>query len=327
MQSLLYDAMEKSGTQVAAFSRRRLLGERWDVWHLHWPLEYVVNQANAFVLARNLLVFALALKAARVKGTKIFWTVHNIRSHEQSHAWLEWIFWRVFLPNLDGIICMSDAGREELFRRHPRTRSIPVFTIPHGHYRGAYPDVIGKDEARVALDIPAGKFVALFIGQIRAYKGVPDLIRCFVGARLDNADLLVVGKADEQTTRDIENAAAHTCGVRLALGFVAREEMQKYLRAADLVILPYTEILNSGSAILALSFDRPILVPAQGALAELRGIVGPDWVRLYECALSPDIVRDAVQWAKARPLQPGVRARLDALSWDRIARMTLEAFA
>jgi beta-1,4-mannosyltransferase len=41
------------------------------------------------------------------------------------------------------------------------------------------------------------------------------------------------------------------------------------MRAADLIALPYKEILNSGSAILALSFDRPILVPAAGALAEL----------------------------------------------------------
>ncbi|MGH6683335.1 MAG: hypothetical protein ACRECA_05330, partial [Pseudolabrys sp.] len=86
-------------------------------------------------------------------------------------------------------------------------------------------------------------------------------------------------------------------------------------------------ILNSGSAILALSFDRPILVPAQGALAELYDIVGTDWVRLYEGALSPDIVRGAVQWTKAHPLNPGARARLDALNWDRIARLTLQAFA
>jgi glycosyltransferase involved in cell wall biosynthesis len=222
---------------------------------------------------------------------------------------------------------MSDAGREELFRRQPRTRSIPIFTIPHGHYRGAYPDTIGKDEARAALDIPPGRFVALFIGQIRAYKGVPDLIRCFAAARLDNAGLLVVGKPDAQSARDIRNAAARASGVRLALGFVEREEMQKYLRAADLVILPYTEILNSGSAILALSFDRPILVPAQGALAELYDIVGSDWVRLYERALSPDIVRAAVRWTKARPLDSGARAGLDALNWDRIAHLTLQAFA
>jgi glycosyltransferase involved in cell wall biosynthesis len=327
VQSLLYDAMEKSGAQVAAFSRRKLLRERWDVWHLHWPLEYVVNKASALAVARSLLMFALAMKAARFRGTKIFWTIHNIRSHEQNRAWLEGVFWRLFLPNVDGIICMSGAGRKELFHRHPRTRRIPVFTIPHGHYRGAYPDAIGKDEARAALDISADKFVALFFGQIRAYKGVPDLIRCFDDARLDNAGLLVAGKADAQSTQDIQNAAARASGVRLALGFVAWEEMQKYLRAADLVVLPYTEILNSGSAILALSFDRPILVPAQGALAELRDIVGSDWVRLYEGALSPDIVRDAVQWAKARPLDPGARARLDALSWDRIARMTLQAFA
>jgi glycosyltransferase involved in cell wall biosynthesis len=222
---------------------------------------------------------------------------------------------------------MSEEGKRELFWRHPRTQSIPTFTIPHGHYRGAYPDIVSRREARVALDLSLNKFVALFIGQIRPYKGVSRLIRSFVDSHVTDADLVVAGKADGQMMREIEDAAAFACNVRLAPGFVSREDMQKYLRAADLVILPYEEILNSGSAILALSFDRPILVPARGALAELRHIVGADWVALYEGELTPKEIRAAVQWAKTRSVPPDARAPLDALNWDRIARLTIEAFS
>jgi len=327
VQALLYDAMEQEGAQVAGYSRGKLLRESWDVWHLHWPLEHVVSGTNVYATMRRLLTFSLALKMARLKKTKIFWTVHNIRGHEQSHPLLEWMFWRIFLANIDGIICMSEIGRRELCRRHPQTQSIQIFTIPHGHYRGAYPDVISKGQARTALDIPADRFVALFIGQVRAYKGVLKLIRSFAAAQLADATLVVAGAADDQTACAIKQAAAPASNVRLALEFVGRDDMQKYLRAADLVILPYTEILNSGSAILALSFDRPVLVPDRGALAELARIVGPDWVSLYEGELGPEIIRAAVRWTKARPFASDARAALDALNWERIARLTIQAFS
>jgi glycosyltransferase involved in cell wall biosynthesis len=327
VQAMLYDALERNGALVTGFSRRKLLFESWDVWHLHWPFEYVANTPNAFSVLRNMLMFSIALNVASIKKTKVFWTVHNIRPHERRHWFLEWLFWRLFLPNLRGIICMSHEGRRELFRRHPRTRSVPVHTIPHGHYRGAYPDVMCKREARAALDICPDKFVAVYIGQIRPYKGLVRLIGCFVDAEIADAELLIAGAADARMAREIQDAAASARNVKLALGFVERHDMQKYLRAADLVVLPYIEILNSGSAILALSFDRPILVPARGALAELRDLVGPDWVALYEGSLTEEIVRNAVQWTKARPVSCDARAPLDALDWDRIARLTIQAFS
>jgi glycosyltransferase involved in cell wall biosynthesis len=291
---------------------------------LHWPVENIATRKKGILL---LLVFWIELKVARLKKTKIFWTAHNLRSHERKHPLLEAIAWRVLFSNIDGIICMSDTGKRELFRHHPQTRSIPIFTIPHGHFRGAYPDVVSKNEARAALEIAPDEFVLVFIGLIRPYKGVSKLIHCFVRSQLANAKLLIAGMANDEMTREIKKAAAHSSNVKLVLKFVNRDDIQKYLRAADLVILPYIEIQNSGSALLALSFDRPILVPARGALCELRDIVGCDWVKLYEGDLSPEIIRAAVQWVKARPIRSNDRAPLDALNWERIARLTIQAFS
>jgi beta-1,4-mannosyltransferase len=276
--SLLYDSLEKSGVHVSSFSKRKLLQESWDVLHLHWPTENIVGRKYVRDVIPRLLIFWTMLKVARFKKTKIFWTAHNIEPHEQKHPLLERVFWRVFLPNVDGIICMSQTGKQELFRHHPETQSIPIFTIPHGHYRGAYPDEMTEDEARTALGLPSDDFVAVFLGQIRAYKGVERLIRCFIEAQITNAKLIVAGSAADDVARDITKVSEANSNVRLFLEFVNQNDIQKYLRAADLVILPYTQILNSGSAILALSFDRPILVPACGTLIELGEIVGPNWV-------------------------------------------------
>jgi glycosyltransferase involved in cell wall biosynthesis len=325
-QARLYDSIEKHGAHVSEFSMRKLFWESWDVWHLHWPVESILVRRKGSRFLR-LFAFWIGLRVARFKKIKIFWTAHNLRPHERDHPLLERMTWRALLANIDGIICMSDVAKTELLAEHPQCSSISIHTIPHGHYRGAYPDVMTRDEARAALGASADEFVGVFIGQIRPYKGVVQLVRCFVDARVTNSKLFVAGVANDSLRRELESAAVLSSNVRLHFGFVDRNDIQKYLRAADLVILPYTEILNSGSAILALSFDRPILVPARGALSELRSVVGPDWVSLYEGQLNPEIVRAAVQWAKARQAQPNTPAPLDALSWERIGRLTIQAFS
>ena len=326
VQPLLYEAMKKHSVEVAAFSTRKLLHGSWNVWHLHWP-ESLTNKTGIGAIILAILKFLVQLKLARYKKTKIFWTVHNLRPHERDHPILERLFWWIFLPNLDGIICLSERGREQLCIQYSRARSIPIFVIPHGHYRGAYPDGMNRNQAREALQIDSNEFVLTFLGQIRPYKGVGSLIRCFARAQVTNAQLLVAGRPlNDALLQEIREAALLNPNVRLFPGFVDRNEIQKFFRATDLVVLPYSEILNSGSAILALSFDRPILVPALGALAELREIVGPDWVRLYEGELSPEKICSAINWTKGRRLGLNARAPLDDLNWDRIAQMTIRAF-
>src|SRR5262245_15420098 len=170
-QLLLYRSMEKLGVQVASFSLRRLMFEAWDIWHLHWP-EHVLNGPKTFSILVRMFKFWTGLKVARFRKTRIYWTVHNLRRHERDHPLLEPLFWRIFLPNVDGLICKSHSSRQLLYDQHPRTKKQPVFVIPPGHYRGFYPDAMSKDEARCALGLAPDEFVITFIGQVRPYKGV-----------------------------------------------------------------------------------------------------------------------------------------------------------
>jgi beta-1,4-mannosyltransferase len=45
--------------------------------------------------------------------------------------------------------------------------------------------------------------------------------------------------------------------------------MQLYLNACDVVVLPYRSILNSAVAMLAFTFQRPVVAPRAGCLEEL----------------------------------------------------------
>lgn len=322
--SLLYQAMEAQNAEVAQFTAWRLVFGSWDIWHLHWP-EQVLGSSDW--LSLKFIKFWAKLKIARARKIKIVWTVHNLGPHERRHPWLERMYWRIFLPNLDGIICMTESGREQLHSEHPLTGKLPVFIIPHGHYRGVYPDEVGKDGARQALGIGQDEAVIAFVGQIRGYKGVPHLIRCFNSAALPASRLLIAGESrEEDLVREINDAVASHRNVTLCLEFVDANKLQLYLRAADLIALPYNDILNSGSAVLALSFDRPILVPNRGAMGELYEVMGPQWVRLYDGELTPQALRDAVIWFREKQAD-GIRtAPLEALGWDHIARLTMTAF-
>ena len=137
--------------------------------------------------------------------------------------------------------------------------------------------------------------------------------------------LLVAGmfKLDE-TRPEFDSLVAADPRVKVFGGFIENDEMQLYLEAADIVVLPYREILNSGSAILALTFDRPVLLPAQGSMTELARETGSDWVLTYEGQLSAAILADALAAAKTKRGQSPSLAHLD---WRGIAEQTLGIYS
>jgi glycosyltransferase involved in cell wall biosynthesis len=137
--------------------------------------------------------------------------------------------------------------------------------------------------------------------------------------------LLVAGAPHSLELGDeVRAAAGDDPRVRLELARIPDEAVQRYLRAADLVALPFRDITNSASALLALSFDRPVLVPARGAMGELRALAGGHWVRTYDGELVPAELAAALDWAGWPRAAP---PRLEALAWPGIARRTLAAYA
>lgn len=321
---LLYSNMQDLGVCVEESSALRLLWGNYAIWHLHWP-ESPLNKKNvgeAFVKMRLLL---FQMDWARSRGTKVVWTVHNLAAHEQLHLILEAWFWKAFIQRLDGYISLSEAGLKAVQERFPKLTNLPSFVTPHGHYRGEYPDYISSQEARVALGIPPTVKVILYFGKIRPYKNVPQLIEAFRQVPDPEVVLYVVGHPEffSQVTV-LEGEVAGDSRVQLHFEFVPKEKAQVYFRAAHLVILPYREILNSGSALLALSFNRPLLVPARGTLSELQAQVGKEWVRTYAGELKPSDIAKALDWALNAPRPQ--QCLLDAFGWQKLAQQTINAY-
>ncbi|ASJ07624.1 glycosyltransferase [Thermococcus pacificus] len=322
--SLLYENLIALGIRVEEFSVWKLVRGGYDIWHIHWP-ELVLNTPSYLMATLRAKAFLSLMGIARKRGIKIVWTVHNLRSHEGFHPKLEERFWERFLGMVDGHISLTSIGQEELFRTYPQLRRVPGFVIPHGHYRDVYPNNISRKQARALLGLPMDSRVILFIGQIRKYKNLPSLIRAFNSLPEKDVRLVIAGKpVDRELTNQLFKLVKSDSRIMFHPKFIPSEEIQVYLNSADLVVLPYSEILNSGSALLALSFDRPVLAPAKGSMIELRDSVGKEWVMLYTGELTGDTLSNALEWAilEKRP----ARAPLDRFSWDNIARETLKAY-
>ena len=262
----------------------------------------------------------MLLGLARWRGTRVVWTIHDLGSNDQLHPRLERMFWSAFVPRVDGFICLTEGGRRDALERFPELAGRPSAVIPHGHYLDAYPSGIGRGAARAQLGLDPDGPVVLHFGLIRPYKNVPHLVSVFRQAAIPGAVLVIGGRPfDDNVEREVRAAAEGATGVRLDLRFIGSDEVQAYFEAADLVVLPYSHVTNSGAIFLALSFRRPVLVPDLGAMGEHARDFGADWVSLYRGTLESADLAAAVLWARETERGP---LDMSPLAWDEIARQT-----
>ena len=245
--SLLYTGLSGRGIQIANFHWARLLLERWHIWHIHWPDGVIAGNRPSWVLLLRIALFWLLIRLSRLKRTRIVWTAHNLMPHESGHPGMERWFFGILTANLAAVICLSRSAKALLRQQYPAIRDIPVYVVPHGHYRGCYPDVISRQEARRKLGLGAEELVFLFIGQLRRYKNVIQLIECFRDGARQDWRLVIAGEPRDAALGGEVAALASACNqIVPILEFIPNDELQVYLRAGDVVVLPYKEILQLG---------------------------------------------------------------------------------
>ncbi len=318
-------ALQRRGVEVHDLSYARVALGKVDVVHLHWPdLTFLSGGRRIIHVARLALFYSALAIARRVRGTVLVWTAHNVTSHEdRSSRRIRDLAQGLLLRNLDGVLALTAGGIEAVRAEYPGLRDVPSAVTRHGHYRDAYDFSTGRDEARTRLGLDGDAPLILTLGQVRPYKNVPHLVDVF--RRLDvPARLVVAGAAPAGLADEVRASAGDDPRITLRLAFVSDAELPLYIAAADLVVLPYRRVQNSGSAILALSADRPVLVPDLGAMRELRADVGDEWVRLYDGELTAAELAGALAWA--RESERGPVAPLEDFGWDVVASRTEEAY-
>lgn len=321
--ALLADAVEATGeAAVEEWSAARAVIRRWDVLHLHWP-EAPLNRPRMTDAATTLAGLFSILDLARSRGARIVWTVHNLGAHESAHPRLARRFEAGLWRRLDGWIALSAAARDLVAARFPGAARVPAAVIPHGHYRPVLPPAVDRAEARRRLDLPADARVVVFAGTVRPYKNVDRLVAAVRALPDSELRLIVAGVPNEPLPAELRATAAGDSRIRFDFRFLPPAELATLYGAADLVALPFAEVLNSGSALNALSHDRPIVVPRRGSLADLADRAGPRWVHAYDGEFDAAVLRASLATAAGpRP------ASIDLAAWDwgPIGRATVDFY-
>ncbi len=337
-QSLLYGAMAalRPDLEVSYSRYHRTLGSLplltsmpwkrlrgYHLLHIHWP---------SFGLSRNgplsrpiaSLILPITIYLAKLLGFRLVWTVHNVLPHEPQT--LDDVKAARFLSrNVDAKIVLSHSTISDMRCHGLDVNHVSV--IPHGNYLGVYPDVVTRSAARERLAVREDEVLVLFFGRIRPYKGVSDLLGAFDRLNSPAAKLLLAGRVFDLALQREIHRAIQKSNVIAHEGHVNDEDVATYFRASDVVCLPFRAITNSGSALLALSFARPIIAPRSGSLSALPSSVGYLYDPLSPGALDRSLA-DAISDHGGRAERGrAARAYAATLRWDSIAADTLSLYA
>lgn len=295
-----------------------------DVVHLHWLLVFRWRGLRAL----RCLAFVIRLLLLRMHGVRLVWTIHNLLPHESRHPKLDWLLRRIVAGLSHAMIVHSETAKRQAMDMWRLKDASRVTVVPHGHYMDDYRNDVSRQEARQRLSVDGSKIVLLFLGAVRPYKGILDLVEAFKKLADDDAYLVIAGKPlDHAFAERIGRAISDVEQVRFDAGFVDDDDVQVYMNASDVVILPYRHVLSSGAALLAMSFGKPCIAPAEGSLADVLDTSG---AFLYDPECEEGLL-DAIQralGAKDALIRMGEhnRQRASQWTWDNAARMTLAVY-
>lgn len=278
-------AATRSGAELRLLTKASVLElrkrPRQDRWvHLQWPERTLIpsEAAQAARLTARLLVL---VAFARILGGRVLLTTHNVRSHDRAHEVLEGILWSSLSALVTDLHVMTQAGGDQFVAEQGRFRRARRHLIPHGHYAPAVAEADPSRAAQGERDAPT----ILSFGSLKRYKGIDELLDAYGGLPPGTADLHIVGAARDEDTAAALRQATTRPGVVADDRFIEDAELHELIRRADLVVLAYRRVLNSGSAMLALTLGTRVLVPRTPTFLELAEQVGHAWVRTFEGSL------------------------------------------
>ncbi|MGH8021047.1 MAG: glycosyltransferase [Opitutaceae bacterium] len=295
-----------------------------DILHIQWMPCFDTDAQGI----RRLPSFLLYASILRLLGQRLVWTAHDLYTPEAKWRLVDRLFTILATPLLSGIIAHAPSAKRIICREFLIWKRSKVTVIPHGNYIDCYPRTISRAAAREDLGLDQHATVFAFLGHIRPYKGVNELVDAFLSLDGSPAQLVIAGKPlDADTVPALERRIRDRARVRVYPGFIPDERVQVYLNAADVMVIPYKQSLTSGAVVLGMSFGLPCVAAAIGCTPDMLDEAGGF---IYHPS-NPDGLRDALARAlNARERLPAMgRHNLDRArewTWASVARPTAEVY-
>jgi glycosyltransferase involved in cell wall biosynthesis len=225
---------------------------------------------------------------------------------------------------MDAVIAHTENGARRL-RELIGLPADRVRVIPHGAF-----DYLTRlpDEALLPIELEGARGpVILFFGLMRPYKGIDTLLEAY--AEVEGAELWIVGNPRMDLVELIERSRRLPGKVRWLPRFIEDREIPALMRAADLLVLPYRDIEQSGVLYTGLAFGKAMVLSDVGGFGEVARkhdaarLVAPDDPAALAAALV-DLTSDPA--ARAKLEENAAAAAAGPYSWDQIARATMRLY-
>jgi glycosyltransferase involved in cell wall biosynthesis len=212
----------------------------------------------------------------RLLGKRIVFTAHNVNAAKRDKHDSRWnqVTLRVQYRLAHHIFVHTERMRTELLEDFGASRQ-KVTVIPFGINETVPNTEISNGEARQKLKISESDKTLLFFGNIAPYKGLEYLLEAFSELSKTRSDyrLVIAGRpksSEEYWSRIQETIRTSPAANRILFKpeFIPDEETEVYFKAADVSILPYTDIFQSGVLVLSYSFGLPVVAADVGSLRD-----------------------------------------------------------
>ena len=327
---LMYRAFRHGLAEIRPYTPLMLRVPKTDVFHIQWPEGIFAGRFGRSHLIRKLKAWRIlrAVKSVRNSGGILALTIHNLAPHRMlsdREAFTYDRFYGKLLKVADLVISLSQDGQEQYLKRHNYMLEAATEVIPHPHYRESYSCYGDKSISREALSLPAG-FIVGIIGSIRRSKQIPAAIDAFRRVSSGDEYLFVSGGCDEDLLWDeIITARDGSSRIILRRETLSDELLAQSFIAIDVCLINQYSTLNSGTALLALSFNRPLIAPAAGSLPELQKVVGQEWMQLLQSPIIPNDLRSSIDSLRDR--SRGRTAPLDIYAPETLSQRLFDVFS
>ena len=236
------------------------------IFHILWNNKFETFDRTFLMLYYKLL------------GKRIVLTAHNVNAgrRDSEDTPLNRLTLGIQYRLADHIFVHTEKMKFELIEAFG-AQEARISVIPFGINNSVPNTNLTPSEAKRMLGIAVGKKTILFFGRITPYKGLEYLIDAFrqVLKRGDDYRLIIAGRLDaaagEKYWNTIQEAIREDVRegrVLLKTEFIPDEHTEVYFKAADVLVLPYRHIYQSGVLFLGHSFGLPVLAADVGSLKE-----------------------------------------------------------